>query len=779
MTRTLILCLLLCSLAAGAADFVPTTQPAAADTMRLEKAWVRISSRAPGLSVREVFGYALDAAAAGSAPLRVEHALGLAETMQDRDINSPGFGNFRWYFKASRVEDYNAVEFAMRTAALVRMKYYERLTLTARQRLDRLVRFGIQGIRRHNVPESYTNIFLMKAWNCLALGECAGFPELAAEGSGMLDRWLMATWESGLREYSSPTYYGVNIECLGLIARHIEDPAARAKAEIGLKLLWTDIAANWFAPSLRLGGPRSRDYDYITGHGYLDNCLSHLGWIPTDKKQSGDAFRALSLWEPPTKLTRPILSNLPRTVLRRWGGGSGESAVTYIGKTVAIGSAGACYGPVDKVLTVDLGGGPMMPMVNFVMDGRGDPYGKNKRLTGGGHSKAFHLRPFIASVQKGPEVLLLASADTENASHFRYVPRPTCLLSHLVLPGGGELWIANRRVRLDQAGDAMAVFAGQAVFLRQGKAALAIRVPLALDTAGNPAPMSIVADGGKYGAMRLTITHSPDAPRGRGTVAIWVRAAEGIDNDKDFAAFRRSFSALGAGTLVEDRAEVVAPGEKTQLRIVADVRSEKRIAVEGGENWPKDCVLSVDGRDIGRKLLEGVDIIRQYRNLLSGRVDGGVKAVQAGQTMEAEDAALIVPPFVMGGDERASGGKFIWSPGPGAGVGAGSLGRAVWLVNVPADGPYRISARVRTARAQKNSLFIRIRQHNRDLLPRRTWETGLHKQWKWIRLRGDTGKAQARLRLGAGPAMVEILSRPNGTRIDAVRIESARRRTRR
>lgn len=774
MTRTSILTLLLlCAAAAGAADFVPTTRPTAADTMRLEKAWVRISSRAPGLSVREVFGYALDAAAAGVAPLRVEHALGLAETMQDRDTNSRGFGNFRWYFSATRVEDYNAVEFAMRKAALLRMKYYDRLTLTARQRLDRLVRFSIQGMRRHNVPESYTNIFLMKAWNCLALGEGAGLPELAAEGSAMLDRWLMATWESGLREYSSPTYYGVNIECLGLIARHIEDPAARAKAEIGLKLLWTDIAANWFAPSLRLAGPRSRDYDYLTGHGYLDNCLSRLGWIPTDDSQSGDAFRMLSLWEPPTKLTRPILSNVPRTVMRRWGSGAGESAVTYVGKTVAVGSAGACYGPLDKVLTVDLGGGPMTPMVNFVMDGRGDPYGKNKRLTGGGHSKAFHLRPFIASVQQGPEVLLLACADTENAGHLRYVPRPMCMLSHLVLPASGELWIANRRVRLDKEGDAMAVFAGQAVFLRQDKAALAIRVPLALDTAGNPASMSVVADGGKYGAMRLTITHSPDAPRGRGIVAVWLRAAEGIDNDKDFAAFRRSFSALGSGTLEADRVELEVPGEKTKLRIVADVRSDKRIAIEGGQTLAKDCVLSVDGRDLGRKLLEDADIIRRYRNLLGGRVDGGVQAGQVGQAMEAEDAALIVPPLVTGLEEKASGGKFIWYPGPAV---AGGVARAVWLVNIPTDGPYRVAARVQTPTGQGKSLFIRIRQHNRDLLARTTWETGPHKQWKWTRLPGETGKAPARLRFQAGPAMVEVLCHQESPRIDAIRIEPARRR---
>jgi len=95
MTRTFILTMLLCGGAVSAAGGSTTTQPTAADLRRIENTWVRISTRTPSLSVRELFGYALDAAAAGASPLRVEHALGLAETMQDRDTNSPGFGNFR------------------------------------------------------------------------------------------------------------------------------------------------------------------------------------------------------------------------------------------------------------------------------------------------------------------------------------------------------------------------------------------------------------------------------------------------------------------------------------------------------------------------------------------------------------------------------------------------------------------------------------------------------------------------------------------------------------
>jgi len=781
MTRMLVLPILAIGMVASAglaapkarkapAEVVaPASQPAGAEPPRLDRAWARVEARPPDLSAPELLGFALDAVAAGAAARRVETALDLAETMQDRDPNSRSFGNFRWYWRSTKVEDYSAVEFAMQRGALIRLKYYDRLTDAARRRLDRLLRFGIQGIRRHNVPESHTNVFLMKAFNCLALGEATDEAELAAEGSRLLDRWLMATWESGLREYLSPTYYGVDVECLGLIARHVGGAAARAKAETALKLFWTDIAANWFEPAMRLGGPHSRDYDLLTGHGYLDNYLGLAGWIPADASVGGDVLSSLSFWAPPGKLTKPILSNLPRTVCRRWGDDPADTAVHYVGKSVSVGSAGACYGPTDKVLTIDLGGGPMTPAATFVMDGRGDPYGGSRQSGGGGHAKAMHLCPFVTTVQHGPEALLLASADTNNATHFRYCPRPTCMLSHLVLPLADEVWIAERRLSLDSRGDAVAVFPGQPVFLRCGKAALGIRVPLAVDTAGNPAPVAIFADGGKYGAMRLTVTHCPDAPKGIGAVAIWVRAAEGIDNDRDFAAFRRSFGSPGAATFAEGRAELTVPGEKGKLRIFADVWKARRIAVEGGEKCPANCLLSVDGKDLGRKLLDGLDVVRKYRSLLDGKTPG---THSAGETIEAEDAAMIVPPFVVVGDDKASGGKFVWAPGPAGGEGSGGVGRAVWVVNVPADGLHTLAARVQTPAARDESFFIRIRQRGRDMLSRTRWPTGVHPQWQWADLPDQTGSAPLRFRLHAGPAVVEVLGRQDGAHLDAIRLDA-------
>jgi len=61
-----------------------------------------------------------------------------------------------------------------------------------------LIDFSVEGIARHRVRVSYTNIYLMKIWNCIALGESTGRAELAAHGYAMLDRRLLYTAQYGV-----------------------------------------------------------------------------------------------------------------------------------------------------------------------------------------------------------------------------------------------------------------------------------------------------------------------------------------------------------------------------------------------------------------------------------------------------------------------------------------------------------------------------------------------------------------------------------------------------
>ncbi|NQT85569.1 hypothetical protein HQ560_02325, partial [bacterium] len=605
MRSRLYLLFLLCLATAHAA--APNVAPWSKD--RLDREWKRrFEPVRERMGSRDLCGFALEAAAANLYPDRVARALALAEQMQDRDPASRTYGNFKWYWNAEGPQDRNAVEFCMQKGILVWMHYRDRLNAEARERLERLIRFSVEGIRLHRVSELYTNIFLMKIWNCIAIGENTGRPDLAQEGYEMLDRWLVATWENGVAEYISPTYTGVDIDSLALLHRFAKDERTRRHAELALRLLWTSVAANWYEPAQRLGGAHSRDYDFLTGHGYTDNHLRMLGWISDPTPYDLQAFFQLCRWDPPAEL-RALSMKTPRLVQQRWRAGPGGTAVQYVGKRFSVGSAGAAYHCMDKPLTINLPGGPKMPMINVFMDARGDAYGKKRFPVGGGHSKTLHLKPFLTSVQRGPEVLMLLSAHPKDPMFQRYFPESTCLLTQIVLPANAEFWLGEKKIA-PQPGQRWG--ARMPLFLKIEDVVVGIRVVHSRGTRGVTAPAELIFDGGKYGAVRLTVTHSKSKPTSRGTTALWVRAEEG----GDFAAFRKAMAQAIGGVVDGTRIDIAVPGQKGDLRLVADVAAGARIAAEGGEPGTGEALLAVDGRDYGRELLGKVDVIARYQNAL-------------------------------------------------------------------------------------------------------------------------------------------------------------------
>ncbi len=735
---------------------------------RLESRWARIQQRPAQLSSRELFSFALEWAEANESLERIDGALALAEQMQDRDPNSPTFGNFRWYWAAERVEDLNAVEFCMQDAALLWMRHRNRLPAEARERLVRLIQLGIEGILHHRVSVGYTNIYLMKTWNCIALGENFGRPDLAQQGYGMLTNWLLFTYHNGIREYLSPTYHGVSLDSLLLIARFSKNETARQQAEAALRLFWADISANWFEPCQRLGGAHSRDYDYLMGRGYLDEHLRFVGWLPAPTNYVPLRFAALASWLPPTGLREQAVKMVPRFVRQRWGAGDGEWAAHWVGRSVSIGVAGACYGPEDKVLTFQFAGGPNMPMGYFVMDAREDPYGKKREITPGGHQKSWHPEPFVASLQREREVILLAAIAPDDPSFRRRIPNPLCLRSHLVFPRNLELWVGNTVSPLTKQPGSTSVPKGIPVFLRHRDAVVGVRVLGAVTLEGAEAPIQLINDGNPYDVMTLSVTHSPQPPtHGRAWVAFWVRVAEGLD-DAGFARFRQSFAqAKGVVTTDGNVVDVIAQGEKGKLMLRADIVQKRRLLRSGEEAVPQDYLLLVNGREVGKEILSNVEPIVTFRKLFTGR---GVAVAQINQPFEVEKAPLIIPPFEVAEDAQASGGKFVWMPSPTGRVGGDPGARFFVPVRIPRSGRYYLWARVQTPTPDDDSFFISIHQQNRELLPRSEWHTGGHPQWTWVRAElGDPkSNRQSALELPAGIIVIEIACREDGAKIDCL-----------
>ena len=588
-----------------------------------EGTWKKVAGPAPNLSSRELFTCGLAWSEAGMYRERLETLFETAAKMQDRDPKSRGYGNFRWQWSQDKVLDYNAVEFCMQGGALLWMRHRDAMPEGARKRLREILDYAVEGCLRHKVRPGYTNIALMNAENLILLGETLDMPRAADEGYARLGQIVMNTWECGITEYGSPTYYGVDLDCLGLMEAFIRRESGQAQVRALLDLFWTDIALNGFPFSQRLGGPHSRDYDYVRGHGGLETHLWMAGWIGGDMRGGiGAVFPALARWQPPARLYEMSRAQFPRLVRQMWGTAPNQSRTHYLLRDVTLGTAGANYHNMDLPLTVDLPGDADLPRCYFIPDARHDPYGKVKiPESSGGHEKTLHLRPFWAATERRTDALGLALYRDEDMTKTA-----TTLESHFVMPREVDgFWIGDERISIRP--DTPATFplkAGQPLILRKGTAAVGVRVPWALAVGGKPAPAAFVYDGNKYGVVRLTATHyeSKDpAPSVVGAgAALWVRVGGGLETDEAFHAWRRQFAdARADAMLTSGKLRISAAGADGPLTIDAAYPDGASTRTDPA---PARTILELNGEDIGRRFLENVEPVKSRLSGVGGARGG-------------------------------------------------------------------------------------------------------------------------------------------------------------
>jgi hypothetical protein len=740
-----------------------------------EGTWRKLDGPDPRLSSRELFCAALAWCEADMHADRLPRLLETAARMQDRDPASRGFGNFRWYWENPGVMDYNAVEFAMQAGTLLWLRHRDRLPQDARKTLAETLDFAVQGCLRHRVNVAYTNIALMNAQNLIMLGEALDRKDAADEGYRRLDAFVLHTWTNGISEYGSPTYYGVDLDCLGLIEAFCRRERGRDQARALLELFWTDIAANFFPPSARLAGPHSRDYNYLLGNGsVLDTHLWMAGWLPGDVRGgTGVLWPALSRWQPPAALLASSRRDFPRTVRQAWNAGTLQSRTHHLLADVALGSAASNYHNMDLPLTVDLPGDAKSPRGYFIPDARHDPYGKAKIAEGRGpHAKTLHLRPFWTAAQAaGDAVGLVLYRDEEQTA------TATTLESHFVLPSAVDgFWVGETRVDLAAARQTGAGAAGApvteipvppgaALVLRKGTAAVGIRVPWVSGVKGFAPTVALVDDGNPYGVVRLTVTHyrgekPPETVVGAGA-AVWVRVAGGLETDEAFDAWRRAFARADAACGVESgRVRLSAAGGTAHLAIDAGYPDGADAAVSPA---PTRGVLEVNGDDVGRRLIEAVEPVKSYVAFLRS-TPARVLAPNTPLAMEAE-SAYLVPAMEAAHDAAASGGRFAWSPGEPGGRGGGS-GAMLWIIDVKRPAEYVMWGRVRSPTPEDDSFFVAAEAGGKPLFAPIAWHLGVHPEWTWVRLAAPDSKDAARLALPAGKVRLEVRAREDGAQLD-------------
>jgi hypothetical protein len=151
------------------------------------------------------------------------------------------------------------------------------------------------------------------------------------------------------------------------------------------------------------------------------------------------------------------------------------------------------------------------------------------------------------------------------------------------------------------------------LFIKREDSVAVIRILAAYDVADKKISFELNNDGLDYGALRLTATHSSTKTGARGSLAAWAYAEEKITDDKKFGAFRaKVLSLVGNADVKENILTAHIRGINGEMEIVADIRNETRISRKGMSGFSENGILSVNGVDIGKKILENIETIKRY-----------------------------------------------------------------------------------------------------------------------------------------------------------------------
>ncbi len=171
-------------------------------------------------------------------------------------------------------EDYdpNWRQFLGTIFVLLLRRHEDVLVGAQRDRLVRAVTLAVEGEPPRRIPPSYANIALMHAWLQVEAGVLLERPALVEIGEAFAAKIVERFDRHGcFDEYSSPTYYGIDLEALGLWRSWSSSAALSADGARIEEALWRDVA-RWYHPGLRnLCGPSTRSYglDMTTHLGSL------------------------------------------------------------------------------------------------------------------------------------------------------------------------------------------------------------------------------------------------------------------------------------------------------------------------------------------------------------------------------------------------------------------------------------------------------------------------------------------------------------------------------
>ena len=564
MIRTILLSCLLFIGCQDKASVLPAdkAEPGFGKDPRVDALWTAVNASDEGFDTTNYFDFILSACHLGMDMKYVKVALQRFNALQEKEL--PNLGKVPRTVGGD-LGDENNVEFALELAGPALIEYYAGWPEDIRQLFDDFVDRAIYASWNHdNVAVSYSNIYIMRAWNMVALGENLSTDrtwgvshqltpaQIAAKGYAMLRNFFEFLQQWGIHEHNSPTYTGVQAECIGYLAKYTKDPEARELARKCKDYISLSIFANYFTPGRVASGAMSRCYYRGSSGGKIDQLAGGhtsgygMYW-----------YNQLAAWEP-SEADRRINATYPRLVAYTFGPDKDTyadgkeywsmNAVNYIDRKFSISSAGHHYSGngTEKSLSVVVAGDAHRSIINFAhyMEGRNDPFG---RIPYGSHVWTCFRDAYGRSQHENEFVAFQAGNGRDNP------PAASNLRSHIIVPGTyvDEMWVGNERIpdwfAMSGSAKALNSAGGMTYFSRIEDIVVSVRYLFTFGTDGKAKTPILTYDstnsGYVYGtALRLTTELKATAPTQDeiGGVIMWWRVDKGIDTDEKFAALRRS-----------------------------------------------------------------------------------------------------------------------------------------------------------------------------------------------------------------------------------------------
>ncbi|HWR99538.1 MAG TPA: hypothetical protein VN249_02925, partial [Prolixibacteraceae bacterium] len=595
----------------------------------LERDWAAMQQSPHRLAVRDGYLFLLDALDTRFLnEKQVEWVLKELQTRVISDTSAPSYGNmyWGWHETGGDVGDGNNVQFCVQYGILIKILFNDRLSPEARKTLDQIFDLALKGVRMQKVRISYTNIYLMRIWNMVALGQVYKQPSVVEEGRRFFDTWLNHVARYGNREYDSPTYCGVDLESLLLIHRFSADPDIRAKASDAIQFFMNDLCSHYNQRGGFLGGAHSRDYNRVFGRDLLEE--KYMEPLLGKKSTNTHLFHQVCLAELQkiglTPQQKELMNRKNRFIVQRWDSLAHTYACDFVGNKVSVASSNQSYSPDDKAFAIYLSSQRIPQMLNIAynMEGRDDHYGtwaaegmgeKMKHLmpanypSNGGWGKTRHLMYFMQSAQNKGEFVMLALGEKDH----------NCIRDHLnstiILPNTfDEIWLGNEKISIPPVGQTKPFDQTNTFTARFEDVAIAIRI--LWDNAGQGVRMALCNDGFNFkpgrenfsmansSGLRLTLQHPGN---GKGAIAMWWKTEEGIKTEADFQKFRQKI--LNTPVNADEKDGILDISVKTplgKLGVKTDIVARKRLNYYNPATLPDDYLFNVDGVEIGRPIME-------------------------------------------------------------------------------------------------------------------------------------------------------------------------------